>query len=726
MAIVALSDKWPRGSKRYDENYKCVVFEDKSEGSVKFKIGYKVDTDLEVLDNKIYVYVEDDIISTQTYKDRTKIYGNIYMIILSNETRIMGYDKDNKYYKVYGLETKNVKIPPFDINEVVSYWDNHTKKVIECKILKSECKITNVKIQDNKYYSFTINNKEYVFGNEDDAIRDQFAGFIITDLTPDIAKILTHPIPESLKLNSEKFNVDQFNKDTFYTYYDIEVGKWVIGKMYIYNSKYYIFSGKAKEEKIKNNKSQIIDGAYINIGTQLYYVIDGEQNIFKKLTKIYEETVWCCKFRINMMIHFLDKKDASVRNLTIGNIEIKDNFYIFTYEDSLLFTSDPKTMICDNQDNVPDKIYKKIDGFLLTNATNVSEWSKQKKILIVSQKFDEIHKEVDEILQIKKIHSDIIIPIETITQNLKKNEDEYISMYSKLNIVDIQLDDYHKSLKKLCDYLDKNNYVEKIIDLNKMESTVDKIIGDSRCDSDSNSVPNCDKIKELYKRKQQIVDNIIQHNKQKDTFNAILNKYIDSEKKMNLKEMEEIKQNIEVLLQRIQFQKVFIEYIKKQLELYNNNRFINKYIKIPKFIEIPDLPQNLTLDQLSFMYTIDQIEIKINEKLRKVENNPEILPDLPPSTSSTLLTPEQIKNNNEFINHVYQMLKHKNLKYLYYANKYNIPIEPSVITQFDNLTLIFSGGNYYELYKKNKLAYNNIYYNMYVTNKKKYEIISHL
>ena len=72
------------------------------------------------------------------------------------------------------------------------------------------------------------------------------------------------------------------------------------------------------------------------------------------------------------------------------------------------------------------------------------------------------------------------------------------------------------------------------------------------------------------------------------------------------------------------------------------------------------------------------------------------------------------------------MLKHKHLKYLYYATKYDIPIEPSVITQFDNLTLIFSGGNYYELYKKNKLAYNNIYYNMYVTNKKKYEIISHL
>jgi len=195
-------------------------------------------------------------------------------------------------------------------------------------------------------------------------------------------------------------------------------------------------------------------------------------------------------------------------------------------------------------------------------------------------------------------------------------------------------------------------------------------------------------------------------------------------KKINLKEIEEVNK-IKDLLQRIQFQKVFIEYIKKQLELYNN-RFINKYIKTPKFIEIPDLSPNLIQNKLSFIYTIDQIEKKIIEKLSKVENNPEILPDLPPSTSSTPLTPEQIKNNNEFINHVYQMLKHKNLKYLYYANKYDIPIEPSVITQFDNLTLIFSGGNYYELYKKNKLAYNNIYYNMYVTNKKKYEIISHL
>jgi len=332
-----------------------------------------------------------------------------------------------------------------------------------------------------------------------------------------------------------------------------------------------------------------------------------------------------------------------------------------------------------------------------------------KKKLIVLQKFSEIHKEVDKILQIKTINikNDIITPVETDTQNLKIIEDEYIRLYSKLNIDDIQLDHYHKLLKNLCDYLDKKNYVEKIKDLTKMKSTVDNIIENSSCDSD----PNCDKIEELYKRKQQIVDDIVQHNKQKNTFDVILKNYKDIER-INLKKIKEIKEKIKVLLQQIQFQKVFIDYIKKQLDSYNVLS-MEKYIEILNFTEILDLPSNLS----SFNLTIKQNEEKIIKKLRKVEKKPEILKPL---------TPEQIKNNNEFINHVYQMLKHKHLKYLYYATKYDIPIEPSVITQFDNLTLIFSGGNYYELYKKNKLAYNNIYYNMYVTNKKKYEIISHL
>jgi len=706
MAIVASSDNWPRYSKKYDEKYKCVVFEDKSEDSVKFKIGYKVDNAIK-LTELIYVYVENEKIDKSKYNDISEDIENIYtMTLLGKE--IYGYKIDDDYYKTYSLKKENIYVPPFDIDAIVSYWDNYTKKVIECKFLKSKCKITNVRIKDNKYYSFTIDNKEYVLGNEDEVIRNNSDGFIITGLTPDTAEMLTHPIPESLKLNSKKFEVTNFNEGTFYTYNDIEVGKWVTGKMYKHKNKFYIISNKAKNKSIILDEYQLFQTGKIRndmivelFDKQLYYVINSEKNIFKKLTQIYEKTVWCCNFNINDTIHFLDKKDASVRDLTIGNIKIEDNFYIFT--------SDPKTMICDNQDNVPDKIYDKINGFLLTNATNVSEWSEQKKKLIVLQKFSEIHKEVDKILQIKTINikNDIITPVETDTQNLKIIEDEYIRLYSKLNIDDIQLDHYHKLLKNLCDYLDKKNYVEKIKDLTKMKSTVDNIIENSSCDSD----PNCDKIEELYKRKQQIVDDIVQHNKQKNTFDVILKNYKDIER-INLKKIKEIKEKIKVLLQQIQFQKVFIDYIKKQLDSYNVLS-MEKYIEILNFTEILDLPSNLS----SFNLTIKQNEEKIIKKLRKVEKKPEILKPL---------TPEQIKNNNEFINHVYQMLKHKHLKYLYYATKYDIPIEPSVITQFDNLTLIFSGGNYYELYKKNKLAYNNIYYNMYVTNKKKYEIISHL
>lgn len=132
MSALALSGKWPRGSKRYDENYKCVVFKDNSKGSNKFKIGYKVDMVSGYVPNIIFVYVEDDIIDITTFQSRTKFDGNIYMIRLSDET-FLGYDKDNKYYKVYDLKTENVSVPPFDIDDVVSYWDNHTKKVIECK-----------------------------------------------------------------------------------------------------------------------------------------------------------------------------------------------------------------------------------------------------------------------------------------------------------------------------------------------------------------------------------------------------------------------------------------------------------------------------------------------------------------------------------------------------------------------------------------------------------------
>ena len=66
MAIVALSDKWPIGSKQYDENYKCVVFE-KPIGSDIFKIGYKVDMVSGYDPNIIFVYVIEEKISMNNY-----------------------------------------------------------------------------------------------------------------------------------------------------------------------------------------------------------------------------------------------------------------------------------------------------------------------------------------------------------------------------------------------------------------------------------------------------------------------------------------------------------------------------------------------------------------------------------------------------------------------------------------------------------------------------------